>query len=102
MVVLSARYESKSGFGDVVESALQEMIAFARQEEGCIHYLIGRSKDNPDVFLLYEQYESESALTRHRETPHFKRLIEGKVIPLLEKRERMLYTPVESHVSLHE
>jgi quinol monooxygenase YgiN len=34
----------------------------------------------------------EAALQHHRETPHFQQIIEGTIMPLLEKRERELYT----------
>ena len=62
------------------------------REPGCKLYQASRSQDNPNNFLLYEQYEDETALLAHRETPHFKEIIEGVVAPILEKRERELYT----------
>ncbi len=37
--------------------------------------------------MIYEHYVDEGALTAHRETPHFKAIIQGEIIPLLEKRE---------------
>ena len=50
--------------------------------------------ENPDLFLLYEHYADQAALAAHRETPHFKEIIEGTIVPLLDKRERELYTSV--------
>ncbi|GMA65139.1 hypothetical protein GCM10025859_55790 [Alicyclobacillus fastidiosus] len=96
VVVLTANYLCKTGMGDAVEKALREMIPLVEQENGCIHYLVNRSKDNPDAFLLFEQYEDEQALARHSETPYFKRIVLDTVIPMLEKRERTLYTPVQA------
>ena len=61
-------------------------------EPGCALYQASRSQDNPDNFLLYEHYADQEALAAHRETPHFQAIIEGTIIPLLEKRERALYT----------
>ena len=95
MIVLVARYYAKPGTGDKVEAALREMIPLARQEQGCVLYYVNRSRENPDEFLLYEQYEDEAALMAHRETPHYKRLIEGVILPLLERRERELFHLVE-------
>jgi quinol monooxygenase YgiN len=46
---------------------------------------------NPDQFLLYEHYVDDAALAAHRETPHFKEIIEGTIIPMLDKRERFFY-----------
>ncbi|WAH36052.1 putative quinol monooxygenase [Alicyclobacillus dauci] len=95
MIVLIANYHCRQGMGDKVEEALREMIPLVEQEKGCLQYLVNRSKDNPDVFLLFEQYEDEEALARHSETAYFQRIIRNTVIPLLDKRERTLYTPVK-------
>lgn len=95
MIVLVARYYAKPGAGDRVEAALREMIPLARQEEGCLLYYASRSQDDPDQFLLYEHYASEAFLAAHRETPHYKRIIEGTILPLLERRERQLFRLVD-------
>src|SRR5262249_31421142 len=54
-----------------------------------------RSTDDPDEFLLYEQYESEQAFRDHQQTPHFKRLVLEQAVPLLARRERQAFTIVE-------
>lgn len=95
MIVLVARHYAKAGSGDKVEDALREMIPLARQEDGCALYYVSRSQENPDEFLLYEHYVTEDALAAHRETPHYKRIIEGIILPLLERREREIFSLVE-------
>lgn len=93
MIVLVARYQGKPGQGDAIEAALKRMAPYvAAKEPGCKLYQACRSQENSDLFLLYEQYVDEAALLSHRETPHFQEIIEGTIIPLLEKRERELYT----------
>lgn len=93
MIVLVARYYGKPGKGDAIEAALKRMAPLVAQHEtGCRFYQASRSQENPDNFLLYEQYIDESTLLAHRETPHFKEIIEGTIVPLLERRERELYT----------
>ena len=93
MIVLVARYYGKPGQGDAIEVALKQMAPrVAESEPGCKLYHACRSQENPDLFLLYEHYIDETALLNHRETPHFRQIIEGTIIPLLEKRERELYT----------
>lgn len=44
------------------------------------------------MFLLYEQYATHAALAAHRDTPHFQEIIEGEIVPMLEKREREFYS----------
>jgi quinol monooxygenase YgiN len=92
MIVLVARNTGKPGQGDAIEAALRRMAPLVKEREpDCKLYQASRSQDNPDTFLLYEQYEDEVALLAHRDTAHFKEIIEGVVAPLLEKRERELY-----------
>src|SRR5712692_8727334 len=95
MIVLVARYHGKPGQGDAIEAALKRMAPrVAEGEPGCKLYQACRSQENPDLFLLYEHYVDEAAFLNHRETPHFQDIIEGTIMPLLEKRERELYTLV--------
>jgi autoinducer 2-degrading protein len=97
MIVLVAKYTAKAGEGDKVAAALTRMAPLVKAgEPGCSVYHANRSTDNPDFFLLYEHYTDQEALAAHRETPHFKEIIEGTIVPLLEKRERELYTSVVS------
>jgi quinol monooxygenase YgiN len=97
MIVLVAKYTVKAGHGDKVEEALKRMAPLVKAgEPGCTLYHANRASDNPDLFLLYEHYRDDAALAAHRETPHFKEIIEGTIVPLLDKRERELYTLVVS------
>lgn len=93
MIVLVARYICKPGLGDAVEEALRRMAALVRRNEpGCLLYHCCRSQENPDMFLLYEQYATHAALATHRDTLHFQEIIEGEIVPMLEKREREFYS----------
>jgi quinol monooxygenase YgiN len=93
MIVLVVHYYGKPGQGDAIEAALKQMAPrVAESEPGCKLYHACRSQENPDLFLLYELYVDEAALLNHRGTPHFQQIIEGTIMPLLEKRERELYT----------
>jgi autoinducer 2-degrading protein len=94
MIVLAVTYIAKPGQGDAVAAGLRRMAPLVKQHEpGCVHYEASRSRDNADHFLLYEVYQDQAALDAHRETPHFKEIVEA-VIPLLESRVRTFYDPV--------
>lgn len=93
MIVLVARYYLRSP-SDLTEvtAALEEMAERVRQTEpACRFYQVSRSIERDDLILLYEQYEDEASLAAHRETPHFSEIIEGRVVPLLDRREREVY-----------
>jgi quinol monooxygenase YgiN len=95
MVVLTAKYFVKAGRGDEVEAELRRMAPLVKASEpGCVIYHANRSADNPDIFLLYEHYADQAALDAHRNTPHFKEIIEGSIAPLLDNRVREFYQSV--------
>jgi quinol monooxygenase YgiN len=97
MIVLAARYRASNGNADEVLAALQEMKAIVETSEpGCKRYDVCRGLDNDHNVLLYEHYDTQAAFDAHRETEHFARLVEGRVLPLLVERERDLYELVES------
>ena len=43
---------------------------------------------------MYEQYESAEAFQRHLDSDHCRDIVAGKVVPLLECRERETYSVV--------
>jgi (4S)-4-hydroxy-5-phosphonooxypentane-2,3-dione isomerase len=93
MIVLVAMYTCQPGKSDEVLRHLKRMSPLVKQSEpGCAMYQVSRANDNADLLMLYEQYTDETALQTHRETAYFKEIIEGTVIPLLEKRERSFYS----------
>ncbi|EKP95296.1 putative quinol monooxygenase [Thermaerobacter subterraneus] len=94
MIVLVARYVTRPGMADRVEAAVREMITLSRQEEGCLRYEVNRSVERENEFLLYEVYRDEAALEAHRQSPHFRRIVQETIVPLLEQRERQFYRPV--------
>ena len=92
MIVLIARYYVKPGELSSVVTALREMEPLVREHEpGCRMYHVSHAQDGSDLLVLYEEYVDEAAFQAHRETPHFKTIIEGRIIPLLERREREVY-----------
>lgn len=92
MIVLVAKYHVKPGQMETVIAHLKEMAPLVKANEpGCAYYTASRSTEDENLLMLVEHYTDDDALAQHREMPHFKEIIEGKVVPLLEKRERALY-----------
>ena len=91
-VVLAVSYRAVSGTSDQVAGLLADMAAAVSEHEpGCLAFEICRSVDDPNRFLLYEHYIDETALDRHRDTAHFRDLIQRQIWPLLESREPERY-----------
>ena len=91
MYVVVARFVAKDGSGDEVARLLAEMTPFSKAEPGCRAYAINRSVDDPNTFLLYEQYVDAAAFAAHGDNPEFKRIIIGQVVPLLAERGREIF-----------
>ena len=95
MLVVIAQYRTRAGKGDEVASMLALHRRATAAEPGCRAFVANRSQDDRDRFVLYEQYDDEAAFEAHRASPHFKRYIEGQVVPLLAERTWERYSVVE-------
>ena len=95
MLVVIARYRTRAGKGDEVASVLALHRPATVAEPGCRAFVVNRSQDDGDRFVLYEQYADEAAFEAHRASPHFKRYIEGQVVPLLAERSWERFSVVE-------
>ena len=92
-ILLVARYKVKPENMAAVLEGLRDMIeAVKAHEPGCLEFKVYRAKDDPERLLLYEVYADEAAIEAHSRTEHFKRIILGRVIPLLAHREREFFT----------
>jgi len=95
MYVVAARYYTQDGKDDEVAAILRTMIPISSAEPGCVLYTVNRAVDDPRKFLLYEQYRDRAGYEAHMETQEFKDNILGKVVPMLETRERDFYETIE-------
>ena len=95
MYVVAAQYTVKEGKEQEVIDVLKKMIPISRGEPGCRFYSVNQSTENPRKLLLYEQYVDKAGYEAHMATGPFKENILGKVVPMLESRERTFYETVE-------
>ena len=90
--VMVAYWRPRAGQLEKIEAILHELAAAVRQEPGNVQFVVNRSHDDPNEFLLYEQYASEQAFRDHQQTPHFRTLVLERAVPLLERRDRHAYS----------
>lgn len=90
-MVINARWTVRAGCEDAVATALSELAEVTRAEPGCLYYVPYRSPDEPSVFRIFEVYRDDAALHAHRQSDHFKRLVEERAAPLLAERERAVF-----------
>jgi quinol monooxygenase YgiN len=66
-----AHLKVKAGKEQEFETAFAELQASVKKNEpGALQYEIFKSKQDPTVYVVMEQYKSEADLTAHRTTPH--------------------------------
>ena len=95
MIVLIARYYVKQGNMDAVLAAFAEVVPLVlANEPECSRYEISVSTEDPSLVLINERYTDMDAIDFHRETSHFKEIVQGRIWPLLEKRVAEFYETV--------
>jgi len=95
MLIVIAQYLTEPGKSDEVAAILARHVAETRAEPGCVQFVVNRGSDDPDRFLLYEQYVDEAAFESHRVSAHFARNVDHGVVPLLAERTWGRYRLVE-------
>jgi quinol monooxygenase YgiN len=70
-----------------VGEMLRELALASRQEPGCVSYVPHTVEDDPNMVVIYEQYQDRGAAEFHRTTPHFKKFAVGGLYQLLRERE---------------
>jgi quinol monooxygenase YgiN len=72
MVILVATLKSAEGKGDSVAEEFKKLVPRVLKDPGTIGYMVCRAVDDPNKFLVFEQYESREAFQAHGQTEHFK------------------------------
>ncbi|AZB41344.1 antibiotic biosynthesis monooxygenase [Bacillus sp. FJAT-42376] len=85
-VTINAIMKAKSGKEEQLFAEMKKAIAPSRAEEGCISYDLHRSKEDPGVFVFYENWKDQAAVDSHMQAPHYKAYREA-IAPLVDTRE---------------
>ena len=70
-----ARIAAKKDSVEEVKNELLKIVEPTRDEQGCIAYVLHQDNDDPALFIIYENWESNDCLDSHMNTPHFKHLV---------------------------
>jgi quinol monooxygenase YgiN len=85
VVVIQVSVKAKTESVERFEQILREVVAQAREVDGCRRYEWYRSPDEERAAFVYGEFESEDAFANYRKGPVVKRIGE-QLIPLLEAR----------------
>jgi len=93
--VVCAKWRANEGEAETIREILAILTPLVRAEAGCLTYIAHQSVDDPRDFFLYEQFVDEAAFQAHAQAEHFKEHVLDRAVPLLETRERALYTMLD-------
>lgn len=93
-VVVFAKFQAKPGQGGALRAALERCQMPTRDEPGCEVYDLHVAVGDPDSLMMYEVWQSEAALERHRATPHLGILRQTTADLLAEPNRVMVSTRV--------
>ncbi len=65
-----ATIPAKPEEADAIRTALQELAAATRQEQGCLGYDLYESAAAPATFVTVERWTGQEALDAHMKSPH--------------------------------
>lgn len=70
---VTAKLQVKTGQNKTFESILKQLIsAVLANEKGCLLYALHQSRDDPQTYIMLEQYVDEAALQLHPKTEHYR------------------------------
>lgn len=85
-----ARFEVPSINHERFKELFKMLISETRKEPGCLRYDLFQSLENPNLFIVDEEYKDKESIEFHRNTAHFQRIV-PEVVLLASKREVETY-----------
>jgi quinol monooxygenase YgiN len=70
MIVIAGSVAVRPERREEAARVARTMAEATRKEAGCVTYRFSADLDDPNVMLIFEEWESEEALARHFETAH--------------------------------
>ena len=72
---ITAIVKSKPEHLQETKSILTELASNSKKEQACIQYDLHQDKENENIFVFHEIWESEEGLVLHETQPHFVKFI---------------------------
>lgn len=93
-MISSIHYTFAPKDADRVASLFRELRDASRKEAGVIQFEVGRSREKPHVFALWEVYRDQEAIDAHFASEHFQRLVVNGIRPLAQERNLERVVPI--------
>jgi quinol monooxygenase YgiN len=77
LLTIVARIKAKPGMEERMRQDLLSVIAPTREEAGCITFDLLIDKNDPSIFVLYENWKDQAALDAHFQQPYVKQVMKA-------------------------
>ncbi len=84
VLTIIAHIKAKDGMEQRMQQDLLALLAPTRSEPGCMTFDLLIDINDPTSFMLYEYWESQSALDAHFEQPYVKQVLQAYEVTLAE------------------
>jgi quinol monooxygenase YgiN len=76
MITIVAKLQANPGKEDELAAVLKKMVGNVKQHEAgkVLTYSLHTAKDDPSLFMFYEQYADAAAFEAHGQTEHMKEM----------------------------
>lgn len=96
-LTLIAFLRARAGAEEELGHRLDALVEPTRRERGCIDYQLHRSKADPALWVLYENWRSQADLDLHFQMPYLKTMLAEFPRLLAEDMQLHYLQKVESH-----
>ena len=90
MITVVATIIAKQDKIEEVKAGLLNLVSHTVKEEGCIQYTLHQDKDEPNIFIFYEQFKDQTAFDFHAAQPYIA-AFSAKVSELMEKPPKLRF-----------
>jgi quinol monooxygenase YgiN len=84
LVTVIATLKAKAGQEDALRAALKSLIEPSKADEGNVNYDLYESRDQPGLFMFYENWESAELLGKHLQSPALQQALATAATDLLD------------------
>jgi quinol monooxygenase YgiN len=84
VLTIVAHIKAKPGMEQRMQQDLLRLLEPTRSEAGCITFDLLIDRNDPTVFMLYENWENQAALDAHFEQPYVKLVLQAYEVTLAE------------------
>lgn len=70
MLVVTGEFRFEPGKDDALRAAMVDMMNASNEEAGCLHYRFYRDVEKPEIYRVYEEWESDLHLADHAASGH--------------------------------